>query len=51
VLLQSIEEVREFHDLTAPGGKAHLPVKVEEFRCQETNCEHEFEIIIREPAV
>jgi hypothetical protein len=51
VLLQTIDEIREYHDLTAPDGKAHLPVKVEEFRCQEPNCEHEFEKIIREPAV
>jgi hypothetical protein len=51
VLLQTIDEIREYHDLTSPDGKAHLPVKVEEFRCQEPNCEHEFEKIIREPAL
>jgi hypothetical protein len=38
----------EIPDLDRPEEKVRIPVKVEEFRCQEQRCEHEFERIIRE---
>jgi hypothetical protein len=49
VLLQMREEVEELPDVSAPDGIVRLAVKVEEFRCQEQSCEHEFEKVIREP--
>jgi hypothetical protein len=48
ILLQMREEFEEIPDLGCPTGKVRLSVKVEEFRCQEQSCEHEFEKIIRE---
>jgi hypothetical protein len=47
-LLQAREEVEEIPDLSDPTEKVRIVVKVEEFRCQEQSCEHEFEKIIRE---
>ena len=49
ILLQMRDDFEEIPDLGSPTGKVRLPVKVEEFRCQEQSCEHEFERIIREP--
>jgi hypothetical protein len=49
-LLQTREEYEEVPDLGSPMEKVRIPVKVEEFRCQEPSCEHEFERIVREPA-
>jgi hypothetical protein len=49
VLLQVKEQVRDVPDLSQPAGKDRLRVKVEEFRCQEQSCEHEFEKIVTEP--
>jgi hypothetical protein len=37
-------------DIGSSTANVRFPVKVEEFRCQEQGCEHEFEKIIREPA-
>jgi hypothetical protein len=50
VLLQTREEFEDMPDLGHLSEKTHIPVKVEEFRCQDPACEHEFEKIIREPA-
>ncbi len=50
LLLQSKEEVRDVPDLADPSRTDRLTIKVEEFRCQEQSCEHEFEKIIREPS-
>lgn len=47
-LLQVRETVDEVPNLGAPTAKDRLPVKVEEFRCQNPSCEHEFERIVRE---
>jgi hypothetical protein len=49
ILLQMREDFEDIPDISSPTGKVRLPVKVEEFRCQEQSCEHEFEKIIREP--
>ena len=49
ILVQSSDDFEEFPDLSSPSGKVRVPVKVEEFRCREQSCEHEFEKIIREP--
>ena len=49
-LLQIRDSLEEVPDLGGPMEKARIPVKVEEFRCQEQGCEHEFEKIIKEPA-
>jgi hypothetical protein len=49
-LLQLREDFEEAPDLGSPTQKVRIPVKVEEFRCQEQSCEHEFERIVREPA-
>ena len=46
-LLQMTEDFEELPDLGYPAEKARFPVKVEEFRCREQGCEHEFERIIR----
>jgi hypothetical protein len=48
VLEQTVEEFRDLPDLSSPTGKVRVPVKVEEFRCQEPSCEHEFEKVIME---
>ncbi len=47
-LLQTRDEFEEIPDLSHPPEKIQFPVKVEEFRCQEQGCEHEFERIIRQ---
>jgi len=47
-LLQIRHEFEEMPDLSRPTEKRRLPVKVEEFRCQEQSCEHEFETFVRE---
>ncbi|HMF20382.1 MAG TPA: hypothetical protein VKE98_24445 [Gemmataceae bacterium] len=47
-LVQTREDFEEIPDLSNPSGKIRVPVKVEEFRCQEQSCEHEFEKVIRE---
>jgi hypothetical protein len=49
ILLQMREEFEELPDKSAPTGTVRIRVKVEEFRCQEQSCEHEFEKVIREP--
>jgi hypothetical protein len=49
-LLHLREDFEEVPDLGRPMEKARIPVKIEEFRCQEQSCEHEFERIVREPA-
>jgi len=49
-LLQMRHEVEEMPDLGGPTDKVRFAAKVEEFRCQEQGCEHDFERIIREPA-
>lgn len=48
ILLEAREDFQEIPDLDSPTGVVRLPVKVEEFRCQEQSCEHEFEKVIRE---
>jgi hypothetical protein len=48
ILVQQRDGFEEFHDLNNPTGKVRVPVEVEEFRCQDPSCEHEFEKIIRE---
>ena len=48
VLVQQRDEIQEVPDLSSPTGKVRRPIKVEEFKCQEQSCEHEFEKIIRE---
>jgi hypothetical protein len=50
MLLQMRDAFEEVPDLSRPTEKIRVPVKVEEFRCQEQSCEHEFERIIRETA-
>jgi hypothetical protein len=48
-LLQMRDDFEEIPELDRPTEKHRIPVKVEEFRCQEQGCEHEFERIVREP--
>ena len=48
-LLQIRDGSEEIPDLQTPTGRVRVPVKVEEFRCQEQSCEHEFERIVGEP--
>jgi hypothetical protein len=48
ILVLARSGFEEFHDLDHPTEKVRVPVKVEEFRCQDPSCEHEFEKIIRE---
>jgi hypothetical protein len=48
ILLQMRVDFEEMPDINSPTGVVRLPVKVEEFRCQEQSCEHEFEKTIRE---
>jgi len=47
-LLQVRDDFEEAPDLARPTEMTRIPVKVEEFRCQELTCEHEFERVIRE---
>jgi hypothetical protein len=47
-LQQMKEAFQDIPDLSSPHGKTRVPVKVEEFKCQDTSCEHEFEKVIRE---
>ncbi len=49
-LLQTRMEFEEMPDLDNPPHKTRIPIKIEEFRCQEQSCEFEFERIIREPS-
>lgn len=51
VLLQSRDDFEEVPDLIRPLSNIRVPIKVEEYRCQELSCEHEFERILREPDV
>jgi hypothetical protein len=48
-LVQSRKSFEEIPDLGASSGIKRVPVKIEEYRCQEPSCEHEFEEVIREP--
>lgn len=48
-LLQRRDTFEEIPDLSHPTERVRLPIKVEEFRCQEQSCEHEFERIVRDP--
>jgi len=48
-LLQMRDDFEEITELDRLTEKVRIPVKVEEFRCQEQSCEHEFQRIIREP--
>ena len=48
-LLQMRHEIEEIPELDRQTEKVRIHVKVEEFRCQEQGCEHEFERIVREP--
>ena len=50
ILVQSRDDFEEMPDLSNPSQKVRIPVKVEEYRCQEQSCEHEFEEVIREPS-
>jgi len=50
VLVQTRDEFEEMPDLSHSTEKTRFPVKVEEYRCEDPSCEHEFERIIREPA-
>ena len=47
-LLPTRNGIEEIPDLDRPTEKVRIAVNVEEFRCQEQSCEHEFERIIRE---
>ena len=49
LLLQTKDAVQQLPDLDNATGKVLVPIKVEEYRCQEPSCEHEFEEIVREP--
>ncbi len=49
LLLQTTEGFEEIPDLGNPTEKVRVPIKVEEYRCQDPGCEHEFEEIVREP--
>ena len=48
-LLQTRTDYEELPDLDQPGQTRPVPIKVEEFRCQDPGCEFEFERIVREP--
>ena len=50
-LLQMRHEIEEIPNLDRRTEKVRITVKVEEFRCQEQSCEHEFERIVREPTI
>jgi hypothetical protein len=47
-LLQIRDDFEEIPELDRLSEKVRIPVKVEEFRCQEPSCDHEFERIVRE---
>jgi hypothetical protein len=47
-LLQIRDDFEEIPELDRPTEKVRIPVKVEEFRCQEQGCEHEFARIVRD---
>ena len=49
ILLQTRDEFEEIPELDRLTEKVRIRVKVEEFRCEEQSCEHEFEKIVREP--
>lgn len=49
ILVQTREELVEVPDLSEFEGKARIIKKIEEFKCQDLSCEHEFENIIKEP--
>jgi hypothetical protein len=49
-LVQMSDGIDEIPDLRRTWENARVPVKVEEFRCQDPSCEYEFERIIREHA-
>jgi hypothetical protein len=48
-LLQTRDGFEDVVDLGRPTEKVRVPVKIEEFRCQEQSCEHEFERVVKEP--
>ena len=48
-LLKMRDDFEEIPDLSRPMEKDRFPVNVEELRCQEQSCEHEFERIVRAP--
>ena len=48
ILVEMRDDFEEIPDLGHPTEKVRIPLKVEEFRCQEQSCENEFERIIRE---
>ena len=48
-LVQSRDSFEEIPDVSNPSGKQRIRVKVEEYRCQDPSCEHEFEEVIKEP--
>jgi hypothetical protein len=48
ILVEMRHDFEEIPDLSRPTEKVRFPVKVEEFRCQEQSCEHEFEKVLRE---
>jgi hypothetical protein len=50
ILVQARDSFEELPDLSTPSGKKRVLVKVEEYRCQDPSCEHEFEEIIKEPS-
>jgi len=48
VLLQARDSYLEVPDLADPAATRKVRVKIEEFKCQEQSCEHEFEKVIQE---
>ena len=50
VLVQSNDGFEELPDPSCPTKMKRVPVKIEEYRCQEPSCEHEFDEIVREPS-
>ena len=50
VLQQMRDEFQDVPDLASPSGIRRVPIKVEEFKCQDKSCEHEFEKIVLESA-
>jgi hypothetical protein len=49
VLVQSRDEFEDIPEPSRPGESIRVPVKVEEYRCEDPGCEHEFQKLIREP--
>ena len=47
-LLETRDDFEEIPDLGCPAEKMRFAVKVEELRCQEVSCEHEFERTVKE---